>query len=124
MDKIVGGVVPKQYIPAVDKGLRECLVKGVLAGYPMVGIKATLYDGSYHSVDSSEMAFKIAAALAYKKLEDADPVLLDPIRRAEVIVPDEYMGDIIVTLTSAAAEFGHESAGQRHAGGCGRSSPG
>ena len=98
VDKIVGGVVPKQYIPAVDKGLRECLVKGVLAGYPMVGIKATLYDGSYHSVDSSEMAFKIAAALAYKKLEDADPVLLEPIMRAEVIVPDEYMGDIIGDL--------------------------
>jgi elongation factor G len=98
VDKIVGGVVPKQYIPAVDKGLRECLSKGVLAGYPMVGIKATLYDGSYHSVDSSEMAFKVAASLAYRKLDQANPVLLEPIMRAEVIVPDDYMGDIIGDL--------------------------
>ncbi len=95
VDKIVGGVVPRQYIPAVEKGLLECLEKGVLAGYPMVGIKATLYDGSYHSVDSSEMAFKIAAALAYRKLDQANPVLLEPIMRAEVVVPDDYMGDII-----------------------------
>jgi len=98
VDKIVGGVVPRQYIPAVEKGLRECLPKGVLAGYPMVGIRATLYDGSYHSVDSSEMAFKVAASLAYKKLEQANPVLLEPIMKAEVIVPDEYMGDIIGDL--------------------------
>jgi len=98
VDKIVGGVVPRQYIPAVDKGLRECLPKGVLAGYPMVGIRATLYDGSYHSVDSSEMAFKVAASLAFKKLEQANPVLLEPIMKAEVIVPDDYMGDIIGDL--------------------------
>jgi len=98
VDKIVGGVVPRQYIPAVEKGLLEVLPKGVLAGYPMVGIRATLYDGSYHSVDSSEMAFKIAAALAFKKLEQANPVLLEPIMKAEVIVPDEYMGDIIGDL--------------------------
>jgi elongation factor G len=98
VDKIVGGVVPRQYIPAVEKGLREALPVGVLAGYPMVGIRATLNDGSYHSVDSSEMAFKIAASLAYKKLENANPVLLEPIMRAEVIVPDDYMGDIIGDL--------------------------
>ncbi|MGI6189722.1 MAG: elongation factor G [Clostridiales bacterium] len=98
VDKIVGGVVPRQYIPAVEKGLQEALQKGVLAGYPMVGIKATLYDGSYHSVDSSEMAFKVAASLAYRKLEQANPVLLEPIMKAEVIVPDEYMGDIIGDL--------------------------
>jgi len=98
VDKIVGGVVPRQYIPAVEKGLLEVLPKGVLAGYPMVGIRATLYDGSYHSVDSSEMAFKIAAALAFKKLDQANPVLLEPIMKAEVIVPDEYMGDIIGDL--------------------------
>ncbi len=95
-DKIVGGVVPRQYIPAVEKGLRECIGKGVLAGFPVVGLKATLVDGSYHSVDSSEMAFKVAASLAYKKgLADANPVLLEPIMRAEVVIPDDYMGDII-----------------------------
>lgn len=98
VDKIVGGVVPRQYIPAVEKGLQECLRKGVLAGYPMVGIRATLYDGSYHSVDSSEMAFKMAAALAYRKLIDGKPVLLEPIMKAEVVVPDEYMGDVIGDL--------------------------
>ncbi len=95
-DKIVGGVVPKQYIPAVEKGLRECIRKGVLAGYPVVGLKAILVFGSYHPVDSSEMAFKVAASLAYKKgVAEANPVLLEPICRAEVMIPDEYMGDII-----------------------------
>lgn len=98
VDKIVGGVVPRQYIPAVEKGLQESLANGVLAGYPMVGLKATLYDGSYHSVDSSEMAFKMAAYLAFRKLEQGDPVLLEPIMKAEVIVNDEYMGDIIGDL--------------------------
>jgi len=95
-DKIVGGVVPRQYIPAVEKGLRECIRKGVLAGFPVVGLKATLVFGSYHAVDYSEMAFKVAASLAYKKgLAEANPVLLEPIMRAEVRIPDEYMGDII-----------------------------
>jgi len=99
VDKIVGGVVPKQYIPAVEKGLRESLQHGVLAGYPVVGIRCTLYDGSYHSVDSSEMAFKIAASLAFKKgCAEADPVLLEPIYHVEVTIPDEYMGDIIGDL--------------------------
>lgn len=96
VDKIVGGVVPRQYIPAVEKGLRESLPKGVLAGYPTVNIRATLYDGSYHPVDSSEMAFKIAASLAYKKAcSEASPVLLEPIYKLVVTIPDEYMGDII-----------------------------
>lgn len=96
VDKVVGGVVPRNYIPAVEKGLRDCLKKGVLAGYPVIGIKATLHDGSYHPVDSSEMAFKVAASLAYKKgIENAKPTLLEPIMRVEVIIPDEYMGDII-----------------------------
>lgn len=96
VDKIVGGVVPRQYIPAVEKGLRESLPKGVLAGFPMVNIRATLYDGSYHPVDSSEMAFKVAASLAYKKgCADANPILLEPIYRLIVTIPDEYMGDII-----------------------------
>ncbi len=96
VDKVVGGVVPRNFIPAVEKGLRENLNRGVLAGYPMVGIRATLYDGSYHPVDSSEMAFKTAARLALQKgCAEASPVLLEPIMRAEVTVPDEYMGDVI-----------------------------
>lgn len=94
-EAIFGGSVPKNFIPAVEKGLRECVTKGVLAGYPMVRLKATLTDGSYHEVDSSEMAFKIAASLAYKKLIDANPILLEPIMSCEVIIPDSYMGDII-----------------------------
>ena len=95
-EEVVGGAVPKQYIPAVEKGLRECIVKGVLAGYPMVDLKAVLYDGSYHDVDSSEMAFKIAASIAYKEgCMKANPVLLEPIMMAEVLAPDSYMGDIL-----------------------------
>jgi elongation factor G len=96
VDEVVGGVVPRQYIPAVEKGLKECVTHGVLAGYPVIRLKATLHDGSFHPVDSSEMAFKVAASLAYKKgLEAAEPILLEPIMHIEVIVPDEYMGDII-----------------------------
>ena len=98
-EKVFGGSVPRQYFPAVEKGLREAINKGVLAGYPVVNLKATLVDGSYHPVDSSEMAFKIAANLAYKKgLEEASPVLLEPISHVEVFVPDNYMGDIIGDL--------------------------
>ncbi len=96
VDKIVGGSVPRQYIPAVEKGLRESLPKGVLAGYPMVNIKATLYDGSYHAVDSSEMAFKVAAGHAFKKgCAEAGATLLEPIYKLFVTIPDEFMGDII-----------------------------
>ena len=96
VDKVVGGAVPRNFIPAVEKGLRECMSSGVLAGYPVVGVKATLYDGSYHPVDSSEMAFKIAASIAYKKgLESAKPILLEPIMNVEIKVPDEYMGDVM-----------------------------
>ncbi len=98
-DKIFGGSVPRQYIPAVEKGLRESIQEGVLAGYPVVGVKATLYDGSYHTVDSSEMAFKIAASMAFKKgVEQANPVLLEPIVNVEVVVPEAFMGDIIGDL--------------------------
>lgn len=98
-EKIFGGAVPRQYFPAVEKGLREAIMKGVLAGYPVVNLKATLVDGSFHPVDSSEMAFKIAARLAYKKgLEQASPTLLEPIGHVEVYVPDNYMGDIIGDL--------------------------
>ena len=96
VDQIVGGVVPRNYIPAVEKGLRESLVRGVLAGFPMVNIRASLVFGSYHPVDSSEMAFKVAASLAYKKAcAEANPVLLEPIYKLVVNIPDEYMGDII-----------------------------
>ncbi|EJO5349190.1 elongation factor G [Clostridium botulinum] len=96
VNNIVGGVVPKQYIPAVEEGLLECMKKGVLAEYPVIGIKATIYDGSYHSVDSSEMAFKIAASIAFKKgIKEAKPTLLEPIMHLEVISSEEHMGDII-----------------------------
>ncbi len=95
-EKIFGGSVPKNFFPAVEKGLQESILHGVLAGYPVVNLKATLVDGSYHPVDSSEMAFKVAASLAYKKgMEEANPVLLEPIARMEVIVPSEYMGDVM-----------------------------
>ena len=95
-DAVVGGAVPRNFIPSVEKGLRENIVHGVLAGYPMVHLHAKLYDGSYHPVDSSEMAFKTAARIAYKKgCMDASPVLLEPIMHVEVMVPDEYMGDIM-----------------------------
>ncbi|WP_066635665.1 elongation factor G [Desulfolucanica intricata] len=95
-EEVFGGAVPKNYFPAVEKGLREAMQEGVLAGYPVTGIKATLYDGSYHPVDSSEMAFKIAASLAFKKgCEQAKPVLLEPIMEVEVTVPDNFMGDIM-----------------------------
>lgn len=96
VDKVVGGVVPRQYIPAVEKGLRDCIHHGVLAGYPVIRLKASLHDGSYHAVDSSEMAFKLAASLAYKKgLLEAESVLLEPIMHVEVEVPEDYMGDVI-----------------------------
>lgn len=99
VDAVVGGVVPRQYIPAVEKGLRECIQHGVLAGFPVIRLKATLHDGSYHPVDSSEMAFKIAASLSYKKgLQEAQPVLLEPVMHIEVEVPDDYMGDVIADI--------------------------
>ncbi len=99
VDKIVGGVVPKEYIPAVDKGIQEAMENGVMAGYPMVDIRATLYDGSYHDVDSSEMAFKIAGSMGFRNAaEQADPVLLEPVMKVEVVTPEEYMGDIVGDL--------------------------
>lgn len=98
-EEVFGGAVPKNFYPAVEKGLRESMEKGILAGYPMVGVKATLYDGSYHAVDSSEIAFKQAAALAYRKgMELANPILLEPIMRVEITVPEEYMGDVMGDL--------------------------
>lgn len=101
VDKIVGGVIPRQYRPAVEKGVVEAMKKGVLAGYPTIDMKAIIYDGSYHSVDSSEMAFKVAGSMAFKKgAAQANPVLLEPIMDIEVVVPKEYMGDIIGDLNS------------------------
>ncbi|MFS8541670.1 MAG: elongation factor G, partial [Tissierellales bacterium] len=95
-EEVFGGAVPKNFFPAVEKGLRESLEHGVLAGYPVVNVKATLFDGSYHPVDSNEMAFKIAASIAFKKgMEQANPVLLEPIMRLEILVPEDYTGDIM-----------------------------
>lgn len=110
-EEIVGGVVPKQYIPAVEKGLRECITKGVLAGYPVVGLRAVLYFGSYHSVDSSELAFKMAATAAYKDgLPKASPIILEPIVSVNVTVPESYMGDIMGDLNKRRGRiFGMET---------------
>lgn len=96
IDRVVGGSVPRNYIPAVEKGLRDSIKEGIIAGYPVIKLQATLYDGSFHAVDSSEMAFKVAANLAFKKgMELAEPVLLEPIMKASIIIPDDFMGDIM-----------------------------
>ncbi|HWR71920.1 MAG TPA: elongation factor G, partial [Nitrospirota bacterium] len=101
VDKIVGGVIPRQYVPAVEKGLLEALHEGFLAGYPLVDIRATLFDGSYHAVDSSEISFKIAASMGFKKaMEAARPVLLEPIMSVEVVSPDDTLGAVIGDLNS------------------------
>ena len=102
----VGGSIPKEYIPAVDAGIQGAMLSGVLAGYPVVDVKVTLYDGSYHEVDSSEMAFKIAGSMAFKEaMNEADPVLLEPIMKVCAIVPDEYMGDVIGDLNSRRGQI-------------------
>ena len=113
VDKIVGGAIPRQYIPAVEKGIVEALESGILAGYPVTDFQVTLYDGSYHDVDSSEMAFKIAASMGFKKgLEACKPTLLEPIMKIEVIVPDENMGDIMGDMNSRRGKIiGVESKG-------------
>jgi len=99
VNSIVGGVVPREYIPAVDKGIQEQLDNGVIAGFPMVDVKVTLFDGSYHDVDSSEMAFKIAGSMGFKEgAAKASPVLLEPMMKVEVITPEDYMGDVIGDL--------------------------
>ena len=101
VNAVVGGVIPKEYIPAVDQGIQGAMMSGVLAGYPVVDVKVTLYDGSYHEVDSSEMAFKIAGSMAFKEaMRKADPVLLEPIMKVVVTVPEEYMGDVIGDINS------------------------
>src|SRR3712207_1299149 len=100
-NKIVGGSVPKEYIPSVDAGIQEAMANGVLAGFPVVDIKVQLVDGSYHDVDSSEMAFKIAGSMAFKNgMAKADPVLLEPVMKVEIVVPEEYMGDVMGDVNS------------------------
>ncbi len=114
VNKIVGGVVPKEYIPAVDQGIREAMAGGLIAGFPVVDVRATLHDGSYHEVDSSEMAFKIAGSLALKDAaQRAGPCLLEPVMRVECAVPEEYMGDVIGDLN---ARRGHVEGMERRAG--------
>ena len=106
INKVVGGAIPKEYIPAVDAGIQGAMQAGVLAGYPVVDCKVTLYDGSYHEVDSSEMAFKIAGSMAFKEaMKKADPVLTEPIMKVSVIVPEEYMGDVIGDLSSRRGQI-------------------
>ncbi|MBO5376308.1 MAG: elongation factor G [Bacilli bacterium] len=113
VDAIVGGVVPREYIPVTDKGLQEALDSGILAGYPMIDVKCTLFDGSYHDVDSSEMAFKIAASMALKEAKNkCNPVLLEPIMKVDVTVPDEYFGNVMGDITSRRGRpLGQESRG-------------
>ena len=106
INAVVGGAIPKEYIPAVDSGIKGAMQSGVLAGYPVVDVKVTLYDGSYHEVDSSEMAFKIAGSMAFKEaMRKADPVILEPIMKVTVIVPEEYMGDVIGDLNSRRGQI-------------------
>ena len=105
-NKVVGGSIPSEYIPAVEKGVREAAESGVLAGYPLVDVKIQLVDGSYHEVDSNEMAFKVAASLAFKEgVQKGGPVLLEPIMKVEVIIPEEYLGDVLGQLSSRRAEI-------------------
>ena len=113
VDAVVGGVVPREYIPVTDKGLQEAMTNGVLAGYPMIDVKATLFDGSYHDVDSSEMAYKIAASMALKEAKNkCKPVLLEPIMKVQVVVPDEYLGSVMGDITSRRGRpLGQESRG-------------
>ena len=115
IDNVVGGAVPRNFIPAVEKGLRDCISHGVLAGCPVIGLRATLHDGSYHAVDSSEMAFKVAASIAYKKgLEQANPILLEPIMKVEILLPNEYMGDVIADINKKRGRvMGMESEGEK-----------
>jgi len=103
---VVGGNIPKEYIPAVGEGIEEAAQSGIIAGFPVLGVHATVYDGSYHEVDSSEMAFHIAGSMAFKEaMQKADPVLLEPIMKVEVTMPEEYMGDVIGSLNSKRGQI-------------------
>ncbi len=114
VDAIVGGAVPREYIPVVDKGLQEAMASGILAGFPMMDVKATLFDGSYHEVDSSEMAFKVAASLALKEAKNkCNPVILEPIMKVQIVVPEEYLGTVMGDITSRRGRpLGQESRGK------------
>ena len=106
INKVVGGAIPKEYIPAIDAGIQGAMLSGTVAGYPVVDVKVTLYDGSYHEVDSSEMAFKIAGSMAFKEaMRKADPTLLEPIMKVSVIVPEEYMGDVIGDISARRGQI-------------------
>ena len=106
VNALVGGAIPKEYVPAVDAGIRGAMLSGVLAGYPVVDVKVTLYDGSYHEVDSSEMAFKIAGSMAFKEAcQKAGPTLLEPIMKVSVTAPDEYLGTVIGDLSSRRGQI-------------------
>ena len=113
VDAVVGGVVPREYIPVTDKGLQDAMKTGVLAGFPMIDVKATLFDGSYHDVDSSEMAYKIAASMALKEAKNkCKPILLEPIMKVQIVVPDEYLGNVMGDITSRRGRpLGQESRG-------------
>jgi len=106
-NKIVGGSIPKQFVPAIEGGIKDAMSCGVMAGYPMIGIKATLLDGSYHEVDSSEMAFRMAASMAFRNaVSKAEPILLEPIMDIEIVLPQEYMGDVMADLNSRRGRIG------------------
>jgi elongation factor G len=106
INNIVGGAIPKEYIPAVDEGIRGAMQSGVVAGYEVVDVKVTLFDGSYHEVDSSEMAFKIAGSMAFKEaMEKAGPTLLEPIMKVTIVVPEDYMGDVMGDVNSRRGQI-------------------
>ena len=127
VDEIVGGSIPRQFIPAVDTGIQEAAVRGVLAGYPLVDFQVELFDGSYHTVDSNEMSFKMAGILAFKTVAPkCKPVLLEPLDEVEVVTPDDYMGDVLGDLSSRRGQIlgteprrrtGHARSRDRAAGG-------
>src|SRR6202042_3792712 len=116
IDKITGGIIPKEYIPSVDAGIQDAMQSGVLAGYPMVDVRVILTYGSYHDVDSSEMAFKIAGSMAVKDAaRKASPVLLEPVMAVEVVTPEDYLGDVIGDLSSRRGQVeGMEQRGNNH----------
>ena len=106
VDEVKGGVIPREFIPAIEKGVKEALTRGIQAGYPVVDIKVTVFDGSYHDVDSSEAAFKIAASMGFQTAcKKATPVIMEPIMKTEVLTPEQYMGDVIGDLNSKRGQI-------------------